>query len=86
MAHKQTLTIEFNAVDYPKLLEIFKQFQVTIKSKKHSPNVDIIQTKTIMPETKANAWQRIAQDDDMLSLANEGVTDYKKIIDNYETT
>ena len=50
MAHKQTLTIEFDAADYPKLLEIFKQFQVTIKSKKQLPDMDSASVASVVNE------------------------------------
>jgi hypothetical protein len=37
-------------------------------------------------ENKAAAWKRVAQDDEMTSLANEGIDDYKQILNKYETT
>ena len=53
MAHKQTLTIEFDAVDYPTLLDFFNKFQVKIKSKKHFTSSDITTgQKSNLPETK----------------------------------
>ena len=55
MAHKQTLTIEFDAVDYPTLLDFFNKFQVKIKSKKHLTNSDTTTTtgkESNLPETK----------------------------------
>ena len=51
MAHKQTLTIEFDAVDYPTLLDFFNKFQVKIKSKKHITHSDTIGKESNLPET-----------------------------------
>lgn len=59
-------------------------FMALIKKLKYVEIKDISDIKST--ETKANAWKRVAQDDDMLSLANEGLTDYNQFINNYETT
>ena len=50
MAHKQTLTIEFDATDYPTLLEIFKKFQVKIKSKKQLLDIDNASVASVVNE------------------------------------
>ena len=50
MAHKQTLTIEFDAADYPTLLEIFKKFQVKIKSKNQLLDIDNASVASIVNE------------------------------------
>ena len=54
-------------------------FMILIKKLKYVEIKEVI-------ESKADAWKRVAQDDEMLSLANEGLTDYNQIINNYETT
>ena len=59
-------------------------FMALIKKLKYVEIKDISDIKST--ETKANAWKRVAQDDEMISLANEGLTDYKQIVNNYETT
>ena len=50
MAHKQTLIIEFDAADYPTLLEIFKKFQVKIKSKKQLLDIDNANAASVINE------------------------------------
>jgi hypothetical protein len=37
-------------------------------------------------ETRAKGFQRIAEDAEMLDLANQGFDDFKKLTNNYETT
>ena len=37
-------------------------------------------------ETKADAWKRVGQDEEMTVLANAGLDDFKNIIKDYETT
>ena len=37
-------------------------------------------------ETKADAWKRIEQDDEMKTLADSGLVDFKNIITEYEAT
>jgi hypothetical protein len=46
--------------------------------------LEIAKKKVI--ENKAAAWKRVAKDDEMTSLANEGMDDYKQILNKYETT
>lgn len=59
-------------------------FMILIKKLKYVEIKEVIDNKEI--ESKADAWKRVAQDDEMISLANEGLTDYKQIVNNYETT
>ncbi len=59
-------------------------FLALIKRLKYVEIKEVIETKNV--ETKAAAWQRIAEDSDMQTLANEGLTDYNQIVNNYETT
>ena len=59
-------------------------FMILIKKLKYVEIKEVIESKAV--ESKAEAWKRVAQDDEMLSLANEGLTDYNQIINNYETT
>ena len=40
--------------------------------------------KTI--ESKADAWKRVGRDEEMTALANAGLSDFKNIIKDYETT
>ena len=37
-------------------------------------------------ETRAKGFQRIAEDAEMLDLANQGMDDYLTLINDYETT
>ena len=59
-------------------------FMALIKKLKYVEIKNISPVKSV--ENKADAWKRVAQDDEMLSLANEGLTDYNQIVNNYETT
>ena len=53
-------------------------FMILIKKLKYVEIKEVIDNKEV--ESKADAWKRVAQDDEMLSLANEGLTDYKLLI------
>ncbi len=55
-------------------------FMILIKKLKYVEIKEVIESKTV--ESKADAWKRVAQDDEMTSLANEGLTDYKQIVNN----
>lgn len=59
-------------------------FMALIKKLKYVEIKNISPIKSV--ENKADAWKRVAQDDEMISLANKGLTDYNQIINNYETT
>lgn len=49
-------------------------FMILIKKLKYVEIKEVIDNKAV--ESKADAWKRVAQDDEMISLANEGLTDY----------
>ena len=49
MANKQTLTIEFDAINFPILAKIFKKFEVKIKSKK--PHSKIENNDEVTPQS-----------------------------------
>ncbi len=58
-------------------------FMTLIKQLNYVEIKEITDEKLI--EQKADAWKRVAQDEDMLNMANEGLVDYKQTLDNYET-
>ena len=64
-----------------KYVDAFMNF---IKTLKYVEINEISDKKLI--ENKAAAWKRVAQDDEMTSLANEGMDDYNQILNKYETT
>ncbi len=59
MAHKQILTIEFDAINFPILAEIFKKFEVKIKSKKPLSNIDNIDELT--PQSSKESYKNPQQ-------------------------
>ena len=58
-------------------------FMTLIKKLNYVEIKEITDEKSI--EQKVDMWKRVAQDEDMISMANEGLADYKQTLDNYET-
>lgn len=81
MAHKQTLIIEFDAADYPTLLEIFKKFQVKIKSKKQLLDIDNASVASVVnePTSKYAKKPRPSADEIEQMIIKKALLDAKKI-------
>ncbi len=59
-------------------------FLTLLKSLNYVKVAEKVQKKSF--ETRANGFKRIAEDAEMLDLANQGFDDLKTLTDNYETT